>query len=191
MRYRFITLAVLAFLFFQNSFSQETASRDSVPSKEIKKDTIRHHSVSRAVIQSAVVPGWGQVYNKKWWKVPIIYAGFGGLGFSIGWNAKRFRTYSDAYRLRVDGDTSTVDGYVNVYSEGNLITLKNYYKRNMNLAIIFTGVLYALNIIDAAVDAHLFEYDISDDLTLRVEPQLRFSGNSGNTFTGLTMNMRF
>jgi len=121
--------------------------------------------------------------------MPIIYAGFGGLGFAIGWNAKRFKTYSDAYRYRVDGDTSTVDQYVNVYSESNLITLKNYYKRNMNLAIIFTGVLYALNIVDAAVDAHLFEYDISDDLTLRVEPG--FSGSAAGNFTGVNVTMRF
>jgi hypothetical protein len=131
------------------------------------------------------------VYNKKWWKAPIIYAGFGGLGFAIGWNAKRFNTYSDAYRSRVDNDTSTIDEFVGVYTDDNLVVLKNFYKRNMNLAIIFTGVLYALNIIDAAVDAHLFEYDISDDLTLQVQPVLQLSGSKSGNFTGLTMNMRF
>jgi len=80
---------------------------------------------------------------------------------------------------------------VDVYSEGNLLILKNFYKRNMNLAIIFTGVLYALNIIDAAVDAHLFEYDISDDLSLRVEPVMQFSGSAAGNFTGVNMTLRF
>ncbi len=182
------------FLFCQNVFSQQITIEDTVPAAvevtDSIKQTVKHHSVKRACWQSAVIPGWGQVYNKKWWKVPIIYAGFGGLGFAVGWNAKRFRTYSDAYRARVDGDSTTMDGYVGVYSEDNLLVLKNYYKRNMNLACIFTGVLYALNIIDAAVDAHLFEYDVSDDLTFRVEPKLEPS-SSGNVVMGINMSMRF
>lgn len=193
--YRIILIVFLFVLFHQGLFSQQPAVEDTIPVKADVKDTVKsvlnHHSVKRACWQSAVIPGWGQVYNKKWWKVPIIYAGFGGLGFAIGWNAKRFRTYSDAYRARVDGDSTTMDGYVGVYSEDNLLVLKNYYKRNMNLACIFTGVLYALNIIDAAVDAHLFEYDISDDLTLRVEPQMQFSSEADKTVIGVNMTLRF
>lgn len=176
-------------------FPQQLTIEDTVPAtvevKDSTKHAFKHHSVKRACWQSAVIPGWGQVYNKKWWKVPIIYAGFGGLGFAIGWNTKRFRTYRDAYRTRVDGDTTTIDEFDGVYSDDNLIVLKNFYKRNMNLACIFTGVLYALNIIDAAVDAHLFEYDISDDLTLRVEPQMQFSSEAGKTVMGVNMSMRF
>jgi hypothetical protein len=185
------------------SFAQDEPARDSIPPKSlvsaedtfsVKKTTTpgqKPHSVKKAVFYSAVVPGWGQVYNKKWWKVPIIYAGFGGLGFAIGWNAKRWRTYSDAYRIRVDGDTTTIDEFEGVYSDANLVTLKNYYRRNMDLSIIFTSVLYALNIIDAAVDAHLFEYDISDDLTLRVQPQLHLAKNRGSSFAGINLTMRF
>ena len=183
------TLLFSCFLPFSLSAQQITIA-DSIPAKEIQKDTLKRHSVKRAVIQSAVVPGWGQVYNRKIWKVPIIYAGFGGLGFSIGWNVKRWRTYSNAYLARVDNDTSTHDEYEGIYTEDNLIILKNFYRRNMNLAIIFTTVLYALNIIDAAVDAHLFEYDISDDLSLRVEPVLQFSGSSSQKFAGLSFNLR-
>ncbi|HXH18287.1 MAG TPA: DUF5683 domain-containing protein [Chitinophagales bacterium] len=186
-----IVISIFLTLIFQDNFCQQVTASDSIPANRISNDSLKHHSVKRAVIQSAVIPGWGQMYNKKWWKVPIIYAGFGGLGFAIGWNAKRFRTYSDAYRLRVDGDTATIDPYADVYSESNLIILKNYYKRNMNLAIIFTGVLYALNLVDAAVDAHLFEYDISDDLSLRIEPQFHFTGGSGIPLSGLNMCMRF
>lgn len=182
-----------AFLFLlaaPHLFAQQATAEDSAAGKKAVVKEQPHHSVKKAVLYSSLVPGLGQIYNKKWWKVPIIYAGFGGLGFAIGWNTKKYRTYRDAYRLRVDGDTATVDEFINVYSEANLLTLKDYYRRNRDLAIIFTTVLYALNIIDAAVDAHLFEYDISDDLSLRVEPQLQFSGHSRN-FAGVNLTMRF
>ncbi len=191
MKFPFIPFLVLATL---SSFAQKVTF-DSIPPKQdsisVKVKPIQTHSVKKAVAYSALVPGWGQVYNKKWWKVPIIYAGFGGLGFAIGWNAKRWHTYSDAYRARVDGDPSTVDPYENIYSDANLVTLKNYYRRNMDLSIIFTSVLYALNVIDAAVDAHLFKYDISDDLSLQIQPQLQLSGMNGNSFTGVNLTMQF
>ncbi len=154
------------------------------------KTKVKRHSVGRAVWMSAVLPGLGQVYNRKWWKVPIIYAGFAGLGYAIGFNADKFNTYSSAYRLRVDGDTNTIDEFADTYSESNLVTLKDFYKRTLDLSIIFTAVLYALNIIDAAVDAHLFEFDVSDDLTMRVDPVLKLSQNRSETFSGLAISLR-
>lgn len=186
MKFIFILFFLLAVL---SSFAQQ-AAQDSIPKKETAQKQPQRHSVKKAVLYSALVPGLGQIYNKKWWKVPIIYAGFGGLGFALGWNTRQWRTYSDAYRARVDGDPNTVDEFVDEYSEANLVTLKNHYRRNMDLSIIFTSVLYSLNIIDAAVDAHLFEYDISDDLTLQLQPQVQFAG-AGNTFTGAALTMRF
>lgn len=194
----FLLLAVTAFsqtaTFDSVALNTDTVivKNDSVPTKKANPSEFKRHSVKKAVLYSALVPGWGQVYNKKWWKVPIIYAGFGGLGFAIGWNAKKWHTYSDAYRMRVDTFPETVDPYVGIYSDANLLTLKNYYRRNMDLSIIFTTVLYALNIIDAAVDAHLFEYDVSDDLTLRVQPQLQLASRPGeNSYTGLNITMHF
>lgn len=194
----FLLLTVTAFsqmaTFDSVALNTDTAivKKDSVSLKKANPGEIKRHSVKKAVLYSALVPGWGQVYNKKWWKVPIIYAGFGGLGFAIGWNAKKWHTYSDAYRMRVDTFPETIDPYVGIYSDANLQTLKNYYRRNMDLSIIFTTVLYALNIIDAAVDAHLFEYDVSDDLTLRVQPQLQLASRPGeNSYTGLNITMHF
>ena len=184
----FFPLLFLLLIF--SAQAQEISVEDSVPAVKVADEpVVKRHSVKRAVIQSALVPGWGQIYNKKYWKPPIIYAGLGGLGFAIGWNAKRWRTYSDAYRARVDLDSTTVDAYEGVYSADNLATLKNFYKRNMDLAIIFTAVLYALNIIDAAVDAHLFEFDISDDLTMRAEPVFNFS-NERSKFAGISLTLR-
>ncbi len=82
-----------------SSFAQQLIIEDSIASP--KTQEVKRHSVKKAVLYSSLVPGWGQVYNKKWWKVPIIYAGFGGLGVAIGINTKQWRTYSDAYRERV------------------------------------------------------------------------------------------
>ena len=151
--------------------------------------TNKRHSAKKAALQSALLPGLGQIYNKKYWKLPIIYAGFAGLGFAIGFNTRKWRTFSDAYSLRIDDDPSTQDDFVGVYSDDNLLTFKNFYKRNMDLSIIFTAVLYALNIIDAAVDAHLFEYDISDDLSLRMDPVFNIN-QDGNGFAGLKLSLK-
>lgn len=163
---------------------------DTSMSKTIQQDKVKRHSPKKAALRSAVLPGWGQIYNRKYWKLPIVYAGFGGLGFALGYNIKHWKTYSDAYRARVDNDTSTVDQYEGIYSENNLLILKKFYKRNVDLSIIFTAVWYALNIIDAAVDAHLFEYDISDDLTLRWDPVIDINRHNPAYMNGVKLSLK-
>jgi hypothetical protein len=133
---------------------------------------------------STALPGLGQAYNKKYWKIPIVYAGFAGLGYWISRNTKNYRTYREAYSFRMDDDSLTIDPFVDRYSSADLKTLKDFYKRNLDLSIILTAVWYALNIVDAAVDAHLFEFDVSDNLSMRVEPVLEYRSRNNN-FTGL------
>lgn len=149
------------------------------------------HSPRKAAIFSAVLPGLGQVYNRKYWKLPIIYGGFAGLGYGIGVNHRNWRTYSDAFRI-VANDTSvssySIDG--RNYSQSQLRELKNYYKRNRDMFLIFTGVLYVLNIIDATVDAHLFDFDVSDDLSMRIEPIWQPNMGNATGFTGLRIQLR-
>lgn len=162
---------------------------DPKPDSIIAKPTERH-SPKKAALMSGLLPGLGQAYNKKYWKIPIIYGGFAGLGYATGINAKRYRTYRDAYSIVVNSDSIS---YYNVsgndYTESQLNDLKNYYKRNRDLSIIFTGVLYFLNVIDAVVDAHLFEFDISDDLSLRIEPAMNLN-LSGTGFAGIRLNLQ-
>ncbi|CAN5362585.1 hypothetical protein BH09BAC1_BH09BAC1_29660 [soil metagenome] len=149
------------------------------------------HSPRKAALFSAALPGLGQIYNRKYWKLPIVYGGFAGLGYAVGFNHSNFRTYSNAFRI-VANDTAIgsyrIDG--RTYSEGQLRELKNYYKRNRDMFIIFTGVLYVLNIIDATVDAHLFDFDVSDDLSMHIEPV--WQPEMGNTpgFTGMKIQFR-
>lgn len=149
------------------------------------------HSPRKASIYSAVLPGLGQVYNKKYWKVPIIYAGFGALGYFIGWNNKNFNMAKRAYSDLTDTIPET-NSYMKlkqiIYYDLNkasdvaslkkgLTSSQDYFRRNRDLLIIVTAAFYGLNIIDASVDAHFFNFDISDDLTLRWEPVIRQTQN--------------
>ncbi|MHA7110449.1 DUF5683 domain-containing protein [Sunxiuqinia elliptica] len=142
------------------------------------------HSPRKATIYSAVLPGLGQIYNKKYWKVPLVYIGFGTLGYFIDWNNDQYTLYREAYADIADDDPNTnsfeelnFEGRWNLdnprernqFSEA-LNRAKETARRNRDLVIISTAAFYALNIIDASVDAHLFNFDISDDLTMKWMP---------------------
>ena len=120
---------------------------------------------------SAVLPGSGQFYNKKYWKIPIIYAGFGTLTYFIISNNKLYKEYKQAYKYKVDNDSTTIDNFP-LYSAESLLAAQNYYRRNLEISCIFTAVLYMLNVVDATVDAHMFDFDISNNLSLKIQPTL-------------------
>lgn len=145
------------------------------------------HSPRKASVYSAILPGLGQAYNKKYWKIPIIYGGFAAFGYFIGWNNKNFLTAKKAYSDLTDTIPGT-DSFMKlkqiIYYDLNkasdvaslkqgLISSQNYFRRNRDLLIIVTVAFYGLNIIDASVDAHFFNFDISDDLTFNWQPELR------------------
>ena len=158
------------------------------------KDTavIKPHSPTKAAIYSAVLPGLGQGYNKKYWKIPIIYAGFGVITYFIVTNTREYKKYNEAYGYVASGDSSYIDNdYVDKYDEQQLLDGKNYYRRNMELSYIIGGLLYFLNIIDASVDAHFFDYDVSDDLTLRVDPVMLHRRDDPRPVSGLKLTLKF
>jgi len=169
-------LFLTSFLFAQKTDSTTVITvtvGDSVQQDTTKKKKIRpEHPPKRAALFSAVLPGAGQVYNRKYWKVPIIYAGLGGLGYAVYWNNRERKIYHDAIKLRFDTLSSTVDQFDGIYGDGDLVTLRDYYQRYRDLSAIGFTVLYALQIVDAAVDAHLwkFEQKMGDDLSLRIQP---------------------
>jgi len=137
---------------------------------KVKEEPIKH-SVGRAAIYSAVLPGLGQAYNKKYWKIPIIYAGFGVIGYFVVSNNNEYHDFEEAYKYVANGDTTQTDNpYINKYSKDQLKEAMEYYRRNRDLSIIIGALWYTLNILEAYVDAHFFDYDISDDLTLSVRP---------------------
>jgi Family of unknown function (DUF5683) len=149
--------------------TDSAAVKNTTDTTLAKLNKLPPHPPKKAALMSACLPGLGQAYNKKYWKIPIIYAGFGGLGYSFGFNQIYFKRYRDALRLRYDNDPNTTDIYP-FYSDDDLVTLKQFYQRWRDLSIIGMAALYTLNIIDASVDAHLFYFNVSDDLSLRAAP---------------------
>lgn len=163
-----------------------TISQNTLAKKTVD---VKRHSPAKAALFSAIVPGLGQAYNKKYWKIPIVYAGFAGLGYWLGTNIKNYKTYRNAYTLRLDDDTTTIDQFDGTLGTTDIKTFKDFYKRNLDLSIILNVVWYALNIVDATVDAHLFEFDVSDNLSLRIEPVLQYQSRN-NQMTGIKFQLK-
>ena len=131
------------------------------------------HSPKKATLL-ALIPGAGQAYNRKFWKMPIVYAGFGVTTYFAITNGNDYHLYRDAYDYKMGTNTNVSEQAMEEsakYTADNLITLRDYYRSNMELSWILTAAWYIIQIIDANVDAHFFYYDIDDDLTLHVEPQ--------------------
>ncbi len=128
------------------------------------------HSPATATILSALVPGMGQVYNQKPWKVPVIYGGIASLYYIVDFNQRGFVFFKTAYEQLIDPNQEDVYGGQVLKEE--LIWRRDLYRRNRDMAIIGLAGLYVLNIIDANVDAHFFDWDISDNLALGIEPVL-------------------
>lgn len=155
----------------------------------------RSHSPKTAT-WLALIPGAGQAYNRKYWKMPIVYAGFGATIYFAVTNGDDYHLYRDAYDYKMGIHTDVSQHAIEEaakYTPDNLITLRDYYRRNMELSWIITAVWYVLQIIDANVDAHFFYYEIGDDLTLHFEPQF----NTLNSFNykenniGLSLILNF
>lgn len=167
-------LAILLITTGFSSFSQE-ATNDTVI---VKKPAVVH-SPRKATIYSAALPGLGQIYNRKYWKLPLVYGGFATLGYFINFNNGEYIKYRQAYSDIIDNDPNT-SSYLKLITNydsnrrtqyiDRLRSYKDYWRRNRDLLVISTAMFYALNIIDASVDAHFFNFDISDDLTMKWAP---------------------
>lgn len=157
-----------------------------------RKDNQKKHSPHRASIYSAMLPGLGQVYNKKYWKVPVIYAGFGGLYYITRENTLEYRKFLEAYRYVVNQDSIPINNdYIDRYNEQQLLQGKNVYRRNMEIGYIIAGAWYLINIIDASVDAHFFYYDVSESLSMKLEPVLLSSPLAARPVNGLSLTLKF
>ncbi len=178
------------FLFFlfivfsiQLSFAQEKSS-DSLSLTFTAKQR-----ANRAALLSAIIPGAGQVYNKSYWKVPVLYGGIAALVYFIDFNQKNYKIFKTAYIYRNDHDSTTSDGFAN-YTDDDLLIRRDYYRRNRDFCYIVGGVVYVLNIIDAYVDAHLKDFDVSDDLSLHSQPFFNLNGR-GEPVAGISLCLKF
>ncbi|MDG1277283.1 MAG: DUF5683 domain-containing protein [Algoriphagus sp.] len=140
----------------------------------------------KATMLSAILPGAGQVYNEKAWKVPIIYAGLITDIYFIGYNNTRYQVFKEAL---IASDNGEPTDFPNLNRDG-LVRNVDYWRGNRDLCYILLGAIYALNLIDANVDAHLSGFDISDDLALKIDPKFEsFSAN--NNSVGFSIKLKF
>jgi hypothetical protein len=132
----------------------------------------RLHSPRKATILSAVVPGAGQIYNRKYWKAPIVWAGLGTCVWFIQDNHREYHRYRNAYLALVDDDPHTIDEFEGRYAPEQLRNVMDTYRQWRDLSYLITGLVYMLNIVDANVDAHFVRFDVSPDLSMSIGPAL-------------------
>lgn len=161
-------------------------------------------NATKAVLLTAVVPGLGQIYNRKYWKLPLVYGGLAGITYAISWNGNYYNDYSDAYESIVSGGDKWKDFYIGKgfdtdnLSESQLKTIKSslkrkrdFYRRNRDLAIISLVAFYALCMVDAYVDAQLAQFDVSPDLSMHVEPVVWMPTSYSGVTIGLQCRITF
>jgi hypothetical protein len=175
----FVCLAILPFLFLQSAQGQTDSSSHTVQvdpkAKEATQKPLlfaKPHSPKKAALYSALIPGLGQGFNHKYWKIPVIYAAGVGLGYFFYFEENKFAYFTDAYHQSVAGNLNRIPLSIQGYSTEQLLEEKGYYNRYRDLAFIGCAALYLLNVVDAAVDAHLYHFKdfMSDDLSLRIRP---------------------
>ena len=173
--------------------STKLSIQNQQPHKRAKRDWATWKpNPKRALWLGLILPGAGQIYNQKFWKLPIIYGGMVGCAYAIQWNNQMYRDYAQAYMDIMDNDPTTAS-YTQFVHLGTTITSSNIaryqelfrsrkerYRRWRDLSIFTMIGVYALSVIDAYVDASLSEFDISNDLSLRVEPAVIKTGATSN-----------
>ena len=175
------------------SFAQMAKETDTlIEQKEIVNYKIDPLAPARAAFYSAIIPGLGQAKNKKYWKIPIIYAALGtGLYFYTD-NNKVYKRYRNAYKSRLAGfndDEFYGPGTTPILSNEALIRAQQTLRRNKELSLLITIGLYALNILEANVDAHLLQYNVDNNLAIK--PYLEFETPENSAQFGLTLNINF
>ncbi|WP_298901634.1 DUF5683 domain-containing protein [uncultured Psychroserpens sp.] len=187
------TLVFSASIFAQENNKTEEVDTDLIvvrDSTKTKREPINVLAPSKAAFYSAILPGLGQAYNKKYWKIPVVYALIGTPLYFYIKNDKDYNIYRDAYKRRLAGfgQGSPGDPFPNVSDDG-LIRAQQQLRRNKELALLITIGMYALNIVDANVDAHLLQFNVDEDLTVR--PHFKYNQRENNTDLGLTLNFKF
>ena len=192
-RFYSLLLCLFSVLF---SFSQKDKDSTSISiDKElilIDQEVLTNKEIdplrpSKAAFLSAILPGLGQAYNKKYWKVPLVWGGIGaGIYFYVR-NDEQFDRYRGAYKRRLAGFKD--DEFYNVISDDGLIRAQEQFRRNKEVSLLVTIGIYALNIIDANVDAHLLQFNVDENLSL--SPHYQYNKLENTSDLGVTLNFKF
>ncbi len=179
---------------------------DSLPSRRLKRDwNTWKPDPKRALWLAIVLPGAGQIYNRKYWKLPIVYGGFVGCVYALQWNNQMYRDYSQAYLDIMDGNPATqsynqfihLGNRIDSHNEANETRYrslfkkrKDYYRRYRDLSFFVLLGVYALSVLDAYVDASLSDFDISKDLSMRVSPTVINSKTDRNPLKSSALGLQ-
>jgi hypothetical protein len=188
--------------------ANDTAKVEGVKEKSVVM-TEADHSPKKAGMLSAILPGLGQAYNRKYWKIPVVYAILGGVGYLAYTNTLYYNFWHGALIIKNNpyhtdlelfnyatahsaGVTDLSPSYISTkISETDFQTENDYYRRNRDLSYFFTGVLYLCNILDATVDGHLYNYNVDDNLSFHIQPTVFSLGMANSSAMGLSFNMKF
>ncbi|MEP7375787.1 MAG: DUF5683 domain-containing protein [Chitinophagaceae bacterium] len=173
-----------------------TATIDSTASgKKLKKVNV--YSPRKAAIRSAILPGWGQIYNKKYWKLPIVYGAIGITGYIFVDNIKTYREYRSAYTIRYraslpapNTDSTGYNDLKEIYkkiSPESIRAARDQFRQYIDYSVVFFLIFWGLNVVDASVDAHLKSFDVSPDLTFNIKPC--YSELAGTSGLSLVLNI--
>lgn len=177
-------LLFFAIVFVNNSVHAQTdtiltvgdARIQSVEKLDKAYDSLQNiYSPRIAIIRSAIIPGWGQYTNKKYWKIPLVYGALGTTGYLFFRNLSQYKEARMAYRLASDtiasNDNLIPEPYYSVRSQPQRIaTFRNQVRQNIDYSVLFFILFWGLNVVDASVDAHLKTFDVSDDLSFQIKP---------------------
>ena len=178
MKINFI-ISIIALVISLKSYAQD---------QEIDFDKLDPTAPSKAAFYSAVLPGLGQGFNKKYWKIPIVYAAIGTSVYSYDFNQKKYWDYRNAYKSRKAGYKN--DPYQNlILDDDRLLDGAEFHKKNRDLSIVFIVGFYILNILDANIDAHLKQYNVNESLTIKpyINNDIEFYEQS----IGISLNLNF
>lgn len=182
-------IPLILFVFFignSNSFAQKKAEELIISKDTIKGPEINPLAPAKAAFYSAILPGLGQAYNKKYWKIPIVYAGIGTGIYYYSRNNTKYNQYRDAYKRRLAGYNDDAFQYLD---DTRLIAGQRFYQRNRTISGLVIAGFYILNIVDANVDAHLIQFNVNDNLSLR--PDINQNEINYKHNFGLTLNYTF
>jgi hypothetical protein len=157
----------------------------------LTKDTLKYQEINplapaKAAFYSAVLPGLGQAYNKKYWKIPLVYGGIGAGLYYYNINNNKYNNYREAYKRRLEGYRDDNYQYLD---DSRLITAQRFYQRNRDLSLFVVVFFYVLNIVDANIDAHLMQFNVNDKLSFH--PEINNDGITYQQNLGLTLNFHF
>ena len=159
---------------------KDTGSAIKERGNTLFKDTSSLQSPRKAVLRSAIVPGWGQIRNKKWWKVPLVYGGYVGVGLYYEFNQRYYKIFLKESQARKEGRTEYPE-YAFALDD-QIYNTKDFYRRNRDLAIIAFFAFHSLQMIDAYIDARLATFDVSDNLSIKIQPSIYTPTYAGAAF---------